>query len=86
MLIKVTMPSEREMAAQKSLQTFCTYMRAWHLLLPERGNLVIHQEALNSFKNLQGGTPPKSVQGAFLRGTLTLKLMKQLPLKTHPDL
>lgn len=80
--------TEKELNAQKSLQTFYTYIRSWGHLLPAQDELTKNQEKLDSFKRLQGGVTPKGVQGPFLRGALTLKLMKHtgLLLDTHPDL
>lgn len=82
----MTALSERESAAQKSLQTFCTYIKAWRHLLPEQNRLEREQESLESFKTLQGGAPADKVRGSYLRGALTLRLMNQLPLDSHPDL
>lgn len=54
--------------------------------MPSQDELSRAQEALDSYRRLQGGAVVDGVRGPFLRGELTLKLMKQLPLDTQPDL
>lgn len=54
--------------------------------MPSEDELGRGQEALDSYRKLQGGAAVDRVRGPYLRGELTLKLMKQLPLDRQPDL
>lgn len=71
--------------AALALRTYFNYAKAYAILLPDTKALSLAQLVLPGFGRLKL-RPGLDVAGPLMRGCLTLKTMRALPVDSHPEL
>ena len=79
------MKPDHSSEAMKALQTYGVYARAWRLAVPSTHRLLRRQQPLLERQPTRSGPLEAEIHKHLMRGSLTLRLIREIAVDEQPD-